>query len=265
MRSNFTFLILKPGVKPVPVGLSFGATAGPFKPALILSAIMTNDTGSPGPPSDKLLKLAGHLGIDPEDAETFATDIIPFLNRRFALLTHTATPNEPIETRIQTILQEELPRVLSNYALDDLKANKSVMLFLVKLLAPELTDLRVKQLVDRQAGQADQSLADQLSDHLGIRTERVQHFKDKVIPKLKQYTKAMYRKKVQSREPIEDSKAFNQFIIDNVFIDEFENHPYIRSVTDKNNMAILLPEAKSVAMQLISAWMNEVIAEENRK
>jgi hypothetical protein len=30
-------------------------------------------------------------------------------------------------------------------------------------------------------------------------------------------------------------------------------------------MAILLPEAKSVAMQLISAWMNEVIAEENRK
>jgi hypothetical protein len=70
---------------------------------------------------------------------------------------------------------------------------------------------------------------------------------------------------VQSREPIEDSKAFNQFIIDNVFIDEFENHPYIRSVTDKNNKAILLPETKSVAMQLITTWMNEVIAEENRK
>jgi hypothetical protein len=156
MRSNFIILILKPGVKPVPVGLSSGAAADPFKPAFILSATMTNDTGSPGPPSDKLLKLAGHLGIDPEDAETFATDIIPFLNRRFALLTHAATTNEPVENRIQTILQEELPRVLSNYALDDLKANKSVMLFLVKLLAPELTDLRVKQLVDRQAGQADQ-------------------------------------------------------------------------------------------------------------
>jgi hypothetical protein len=36
-------------------------------------------------------------------------------------------------------------------------------------------------------------------------------------------------------------------------------------VTDKKNQAILLPEAKSVAMQLISVWMNEVIAEENRK
>ncbi|MGB5618677.1 MAG: hypothetical protein WBM78_17670 [Desulfobacterales bacterium] len=265
MRSNFTSLILKPRVKPVPVGLPSGAAADPFKPALILSATMTNDIGSPDPPSDKLQKLAGHLGIDPEDAETFATEIIPFLNRRFALLTHAATSDEPVENRIQTILQEELPRVLANYALDDLKANKGVMLFLAKLLAPELTDLRVKQLVDRQAGQADQSLADQLADNLGIRTEQTQHFRDKVIPKLKQYTKAMYRKKVQSREPIEDSKAFNQFIIDNVFIDEFENHPYIRSVTDKNNKAILLPETKSVAMQLITAWMNEVIAEENRK
>jgi hypothetical protein len=252
-------------LKPVPVGLCFGATADPFKAALIHSTIMTNDTGSRGPSSDKLLKLAGHLGIDPEDAETFAADIVPFLSRQFALLTHAAPPSEPVENRIQTILREELPRVLSNYALDDLKANKSVVVFLVKLLVPELTDLRVKQLVDRQAGQADQPQADQLADHLGIRTEQVQHFKDKVIPKLKQYTKAMYRRKVQSREPIEDSNAFNQFIIDNVFIEEFENHPYIRSVTDKNNKAILLPEAKSVAMQLISAWMKEVIAEENRK
>lgn len=226
---------------------------------------MTNDIGSPGPSSDKLLKLAGHLGIEPEDAETFATDIIPLLTRKFALLTHAATPDDPVENRVQTVLQEELPRVLSNYALDDLKANKGVMLFLAKLLAPELTDLRVKQLVDRQAGQTDQLLADQLADHLGIRIEQIQHFRDKVIPKLKQYTKAMYRKKIQSREPIEDSKAFNQFIIDNVFIDEFENNPYIRSVTDRNNQAILLPEAKSIAMQLISVWMNEVIAEENRK
>ncbi len=220
---------------------------------------MTNDIGSPGPPPDKLLKLAGHLGIAPEDAETFATDIIPLLTRKFALL------NEPVEDRVQTILLEELPRVLSNYALADLKANKGIMLFLVKLLAPELSDLRVKQLVDRQTGQADPSLADQLADHLGIRAEQIDHFREKVIPKLKQYTKAMYRRKVQNREPIGDSKAFNQFIIDNIFIDEFENNPYIRSVTDRNNQAILLPEAKSVAIQLISAWMNEVIAEENRK
>ena len=151
----------------MPVGLPSGAAADPFKPARILSATMTNDIGSPGPPSDKLLKLAGHLGIEPEDAETFATDIIPLLTRKFALLTHAAPPNDPVENRVQTVLQEELPRVLSNYALDNLKANKGVMLFLAKLLAPELTDLRVKQLVDRQAGQTDQSLADQLADQLG--------------------------------------------------------------------------------------------------
>ncbi len=225
---------------------------------------MTNDSASPGPPSGKLLKLAAHLGIDPEDAETFATDIIPLLTRKFALLSRAAPAGEPIENRVETILGEELPRVLSNYALDGLKTNKSVMLFLVKLLAPELTDLRIKQLVDRRVGPPDRSLADQLADQLGIRDDQARHFREEVIPKLKQYTKSMYRRKAQKNEPIEDPIAFNQFIIDNVFIDEFENHPYIRSVTDRNNQAILLPGTKSVALQLITAWMNEVLAEENR-
>jgi hypothetical protein len=205
------------------------------------------------------------MGIDPEDAETFAADIIPLLTRKFALLTRNAAGHEPIDSRMETILTEELPRVLSNYALDDLKANKRVMLFLVRLLAPELTDLRVKQLVDRCAGQADLSLANALADHLGIRPEKAAHFRAKVVPKLKQYTKAMFRRKAQSAEPIENTTAFNQFIIENVFIDEFENHTYIRSFTDSNNQAILPPEAKSVAMQLISAWMREVATEENRK
>ncbi|MFZ0241300.1 MAG: hypothetical protein WAL90_06595 [Desulfobacterales bacterium] len=225
---------------------------------------MTNDSVSPGPPSGKLLKLAGHLRIDPEDAETFATDIIPLLTRKFALLSRAAPAGEPVENRIDKILEEELPRVLSNYALDELKTNKSVMLFLVKLLAPELTDLRIKQLVDRRAVPADQLLADQLADQLGIREDQIEHFREKVVPKLKQYTKSMFRRKAQNKEAIEDPVAFNQFIIDNVFIDEFENNPYIQSVTDRNNQAILRPEAKSVALQLISAWMSEVMAEQKQ-
>ena len=74
----------------------------------------------------------------------------------------------------------------------------------------------------------------------------------------------MYRNKIRNGDTLDNSEKFNQFIIENVFIDEFENHVYIRSATDKNNRAILLPEANTIAMSMITAWMNEVKAEETR-
>jgi hypothetical protein len=46
-----------------------------------------------------------------------------------------------------------------------------------------------------------------------------------------------------------------QFVIDNIFIDEFENHPFVRSFTDRNNRAILPPKARIIAIKLISAWL----------
>ena len=99
------------------------------------------------PTSGRLKELAGYLGIDVDDAETLIADIIPILSRKFALFSRSSHQNEPVETRIQIVLQDELPNILSNYALDGLITNKSVMLFFIKNLAPELTDLRAKQLV----------------------------------------------------------------------------------------------------------------------
>ncbi len=226
---------------------------------------MTDKISSSTSASGRLQELASHLGIDTDDTETLIADIIPVLSRKFALFSRGTAQDDPMENRIQTVLQEELPNILSNYALDDLMTNKTVMLFIIKNLAPELTDLRAKQLVDQKFSQADQSLADLLAYHLGVRAEQIQHFKEKVIPQLKKYTMAMYRKKVRSSESSVDSAAYSQFIIDNVFIDEFENHPYIRSVTDKDNRAILPPDAKNVAIQMISAWENEVVAEKKRQ
>lgn len=68
----------------------------------------------------------------------------------------------------------------------------------------------------------------------------------------------MYKKKLQGKDPKNDIASFKQFVIDNVFIDEFENHPFIRTATDKSNRAILLPKAKKIALKMITAWMDEV-------
>jgi hypothetical protein len=71
----------------------------------------------------------------------------------------------------------------------------------------------------------------------------------------------MYRNKVSENGDIDDREGFNKFIIENVFIDEFENHVYIRSATDDKNRAILLPEADVIVHQMLEMWMNEVVAE----
>lgn len=224
----------------------------------------TQDADTRSQEIGKFEKFAKKLGIEIEDAQTLVADIMPMLKRKFDLLAHGPEGEDSVEKRIQKILYKEIEVVLGNYGLSQLKSNKTVMLYVLKKIAPEITDLRAKQLVDKQVSQSDQSLADQLAEKLGVRDTQVQHFKSKVLPKLKKYTKSMYRNKIRNGDTLDNPETFNQFIIENVFIDEFENHVYIRSATDKNNRAILLPEANTIAMSMITAWMNEVKAEESK-
>jgi len=224
---------------------------------------MTNqDIGTLSQDLSKLEKFAKTLRIEMEDTQTLVADIMPMLKRKFDLLAQAPDGGDNVEKRLQMILHKELDVVLSNYGLSQLKSNKIVMYFVLKKIVPDMTDQRAKQLVKKQFNHSDQSLADQLAEKLGIRDTQVKHFITKVLPKLKKHTKSMYRNKIRSGDTLDDSETFNQFIIENIFIDEFENHVYIRSATDKNNRAILLPEADKIAKNMITAWMNEVKAKE---
>ncbi len=74
---------------------------------------------------------------------------------------------------------------------------------------------------------------------------------------------SMCRKKLADKKQVGNFEGFVEFIIDNVFIDEFENYPYIRSATDETNKAILPPKAKEIAIKMISIWITQIYAEEN--
>ncbi|MGD2272372.1 MAG: hypothetical protein PVI06_18365 [Desulfobacterales bacterium] len=212
----------------------------------------------PGKPKD-LDPLAKKLGINLDDADTLVTDIIPMLKRKYDLrVDKLGASASKKENDLKILLDKELPRVLSNYGLVKLRNNKAVLIHLVKEISPDITDLRAKQFVDLLAYQSTKLLADELASQLGIRSNHLNEFQSKIIPRLKKYTKTMYQKKLDSKNAKNDMADFKQFVIDNVFIDEFENHPFIRTATDKNNRAILLPKAKKIALKMISAWMIEV-------
>ena len=208
-----------------------------------------------------LPKIAKRLTVSTDVMETLIDDIVPMLKRKLDLLSPASSRNNHIENDIATIMDKELPEVLANYGLEQVKSNKNALLFIVKQMVPDLTDLRIKQIVDRSISGSDQNLADQLAAELSIRGEHIEHFKSSVLPKLKKHTKSMYRNKVRESGSIENRDGFNKFIIENVFIDEFENHVYIRSATDEKNKAILLPAANTIVHQMLEMWMNEVIAE----
>jgi hypothetical protein len=212
----------------------------------------------PGKPKD-LDPLAKQLGINLDDADTLVTDIIPMLKRKYDLRVNKLVESaSKRENNLKILFDKELPKVLSNYGLSKLRNNKAVLIHFVKEILPDITDLRAKQFVDLLAYQSTKLLADELAAQLGIRSNHLHEFQAKIIPRLKKYTKAMYQKKLSSKNAKNDMAEFKQFVIDNVFIDEFENHPFIRTATDKNNRAILLPKAKKIALKMISAWMIEV-------
>jgi len=126
--------------------------------------------------------------------------------------------------------------------------------FAIRAVAARLLAGDVSEIVAIPTSNQTRDLAVQL----GIRSSHMHEFRSKIIPRLKKHTKTLYQKKLKSRDPHNGIAEFKQFVIDNVFIDEFENHPFIRSATDESNRAILLPKAKKIALQMISAWMNEV-------
>ncbi|KPJ75209.1 MAG: hypothetical protein AMJ54_15570 [Deltaproteobacteria bacterium SG8_13] len=221
----------------------------------------TEDLSSQSKRYNNLLKAAKRLSVSAEELGTLLDDIVPMLKRKLDLMNHQSPGNNQLEKDLATVMDKELPKVLANYGLEHIKSNKNVMLFVVKQIVPDITDLRIKKIVDRSISHSDQNLADQLAAELGIRDEHIQHFKSSVLPKLKKHTKSMYRNKVGGGGTIEDPEGFNKFIIENVFIDEFENHVYIRSATDEKNRAILLPEANAIVYQMLEMWMNEVVAE----
>ena len=194
-----------------------------------------------------------------EDADTLVSDIIPMLKRKFKLLSRKSKSSQSgIDTILTNILNKELPKIFTNYALTKLRNNKTVLIYVVKNISPDITDLRAKQLVDLQVYQSAKMLAEELATQLGIRTTHIHQFRSQIVPKLKKHTKNMYKKKLQAKDPKNNMKGFKQFVIDNVFIDEFENHPFIRTTTDKTNRAILPPKAKKIVLKMITAWMDEV-------
>lgn len=220
----------------------------------------TEDLTAPSKKIANLVKVAKRLSVESSDLETLLDDIVPMLRRKLELLPHKSADNNHLEEDIVTVMEKELPIVLANYGMEQIRSNKNAMLFIIKQMVPDVTDLRIKKIVDRCISHSDRNLADQLAVELGIREEHVVHFKSSVLPKLKKHTKSMYRNKVHGGN-IEDREGFNKFIIENVFIDEFENHVYIRSATDEKNRAILLPEANAIVHQMLDMWMNEVVAE----
>ena len=221
----------------------------------------TEDLTAPSKKFANLLKAAKRLSLSGEELETLIDDVVPMLKRKLDLLLHQSPGNDQLEKELTAVLEDELPKVLANYGLAHIKSNKNAILFIVKQMGSDITDLRIKKIVDRSISHSDQNLADQLAAELGIRDEHLKHFKSSVLPKLKKHTKAMYRNKVSENGDIDDQEGFNKFIIENVFIDEFENHVYIRSATDDKNRAILLPEADAIVHQMLEMWMNEVVAE----
>ena len=204
--------------------------------------------------------LAKELGISEDDADTLLNDVIPILKRKLELAAVEAGSSTIDVQMAKELVNEDVPKVLANYALTELKHQKSFLIFLAKKLFG-LTDLRARKLVDKIANQSTADLAEQLASQLGVHPSNSQKFVKTIIPKIRDYAKSMLRKRLQTEQSIEDPEKYYQFIVDNVFIDEFENHPFIRTTTDATNRAILNPEALDTAFLLLSAWTREVTAE----
>ena len=206
------------------------------------------------------LPLAIELSIDEDDADTVLKDVLPILKRKLVLIAAESGSSTMDVHRAKKLIIDEVPQVLASYALTDLRNNPSFLIFLVKQLFG-LTDQRAQKLIDIITRKSTPVLAEQLASQLGIHPTKVQIFIENVIPKIRNYSKSMLRKKLETERSIEEPDKYYQFIVDNVFIDEFENHPYIRSTTDATNRAVLQPEALKTAFQLLGNWTKEVFAE----
>ena len=73
--------------------------------------------------------IAKQLGIGLEDADTLVSDIIPMLKRKFKLLSRKSKSSQSgTDTHLTNILNKELPKVFTNYALTKLRNNKTELI-----------------------------------------------------------------------------------------------------------------------------------------
>jgi hypothetical protein len=203
-----------------------------------------------------LVYLAKELDIEKNDADTLLSDVFPMIKRKYDLLRQKSSlvaQNE--KTIIQIILNDEVPVVFENYALASLQNDEEILAMLINFISEQMSVSAAKQFIEKHFEQDENTLVHRLAKGMGVSKSYLKDFKAKVIPEIKKFTIAMYRKKLREQGHIDKADSFTQFVIDNIFIDEFENHPFVRSFTDKNNRAILPPKAKNVAVKLISVWL----------
>ena len=200
--------------------------------------------------------LAKELGIKENDADALLVDVFPMIKRKYDLLRQKSSlvaQNE--KSIIQIILNDEVPVVFQNYALANLQNNEEILAMLINYISEQMSVSAAKQFIEKHFEQDEDTLAHRLAEEMGVSKSNLKDFKAKVIPEIKKFTIAMYRKKPRNQGHTDQEDSFMQFVIDNIFIDEFENHPFVRSFTDRNNRAILPPKARNIAIKLISAWL----------
>ena len=200
--------------------------------------------------------FAKELDIKKNDADTLLSDVFPMIKRKYDMLRQKSSLVAQNEKSImQIILNDEVPVVFQNYALTNLQNNEEILAILISYISEQMSVSAAKQFIENNFEQDEDTLAHRLSEEMGVSKANLKDFKAKVIPEIKKFTISMYRRKLREQDNIDKADSFMQFVIDNIFIDEFENHPFVRSFTDKNNRAILPPKAKNIAAKLISTWL----------
>ncbi len=200
--------------------------------------------------------IAKALGIAKNDAVTLLSDVFPMIKRKYDLLRQESSLVAQNEKSImQIILNDEVPVVFQNYALANLQNNEEILAILISYISKQMSVSAAKQFIEKNFEQDEDSLVQRFAEEMGVSKAYLKDFKAKVIPEIKKFTIVMYRRKMPEQQDIDKADSFMQFVIDNVFIDEFENHPFVRSFTDKTNRAVLPPKARKIAVKLISVWL----------
>ena len=200
--------------------------------------------------------LIKELGIEKNNADTLLSDVFPMIKRKYDLLRQKSSlVAQNDKSILQIILNDEVPVVFQNYALANLQNNEEILAMLISYISEQMSVSAAKQFIEKNFEQDEDALVHRLAKEMGVSKSSLKAFKAKVMPEIKKFTIAMYRKKQRERGDIDKADSFMQFVIDNIFIDEFENHPFVRSFTDRNNRAILPPKARNTAVKLISVWL----------
>ena len=197
-----------------------------------------------------------------DGADTLFNDVVPILQRDFQLRkgSQASTPQVNQEV-IRVVLSKKLPKVFSTHAISHLQGNSKVLFYLLKKLWDALPNATAKSMAEHHAKTFSVGLIKKLAENMGINRSHWPRFASEIIAPLQRSTQALYRQRLNQPDLMGSLDQFIAFVIDNMFIDEFENTNYIRTHTDKHNRAILPPKAKPVAQTLIKVWVCRLGAE----